>query len=117
MENTNSDTTDKPITLWATTDRSTEKLSEEEVPHIVTQTKQFRKDLDAILQRMLKAETDRESRERVLSYTKLQEAILWLGMDLKAMREEGVAGCANPYPQSYNPASAVIEKPADGLKM
>ena len=44
-------------------------------------------------------------------YTKLQEAIMWLGMDLKRLKEP------NPYPESMNPNSDKIEPTADGLKM
>lgn len=95
----------------------------------ITQTKTLRKDLDAVLQR-LKCDSDkgytgirapdhpvRASRERSIAVTKLQEAIMWLGMDLKAMNEEGVPGTENPYPQSYNPESPRIEPTADGLKL
>jgi len=75
----------------------------------VKQTKQLRKDLDCQLQVLKNSE--RKSRERSISITKLQEAIMWLGMDLKALNEE------NPYPESYNPDSPVIEKTADNLKL
>jgi len=51
------------------------------------------------------------SRERSLAITKVQEAIMWLGMDLKRLNEP------NPYPNSYNPANSIIEPTADGLKM
>ena len=91
-------------------------------------TKQFRKDLDEALSRLKNASNaDRElrgsddhprsSRERLLSITKIQEAIMWLGMDLKAQREEGACDCENPYPESYNPDSPVIEPTADGIKL
>jgi len=43
---------------------------------------------------------------------------MWLGMDLKAINEESPSDeTANPYPQSYNPESPVIEPTADGLKL
>jgi hypothetical protein len=74
------------------------------------QTKQWRKDLDETLQE-IKA-SDRSSRERSIAITKLQEAIMWLGMDLKDIGES-----VNPYPESYNPASPAIEPTADGLKL
>jgi len=74
----------------------------------VANDKQWRKDLDAILQQVKQGAT---SRERSLTITKLQEAIMWLGMDLKRLNEP------NPYPQSYNPESPVIEKTADGLTL
>jgi hypothetical protein len=51
------------------------------------------------------------SRERSIAITKLQEATMWLGMDLKRL------GTPNPYPESYDATSAVIEPTADGLKM
>lgn len=84
----------------------------------VAQTKKFRQDLDKILQDLKSRINDtRNSRERNLAVTKIQESIMWLGMDLKAMKEEGVGGCENPYPQSYNPDSPTIEPTADGLKL
>lgn len=91
----------------------------------ISQTKQFRKDLDGILQE-LKFDSNpiaphdyaRSSRERSIAVTKLQEAIMWLGMDLKAINEDSPSDeTANPYPQSYNPESTVIEPTADGLKL
>lgn len=75
----------------------------------VAETKQLRKDIDTQLQVLKNSE--RKSRERSLSVTKLQEAIMWLGMDLKDQAEP------NPYPESYNPASPVIEPTADGLRL
>lgn len=70
--------------------------------------KQLRKDMDAILQRLMELPG---TRERSLTRTKLQEAIMWLGMDLKRLGE------ANPYPNSYNPENTKIEPTADGLKL
>lgn len=82
----------------------------------VAETKQFRRDLDDKLQTL--KSSPRRSRERSIAITKLQEAIMWLGMDLKAINEENPSPeTANPYPQSYNPASPVIEPTADGLKL
>lgn len=51
------------------------------------------------------------SRERSLSITKLQEAIMWLGMDLKRLND------TRPYPSSYDPSTAKVEPTADGLKL
>lgn len=70
--------------------------------------KALRRDLDVQLQ-ILKHLSP--SRERSLAVTKLQEAIMWLGMDLKRLGPE------NPYPQSYNPTNAIVEPTADGLKL
>lgn len=88
-----------------------------DTPDAVSQTKQFRKDLDGILQHLKLSSIHggphpcRASRERSLAVTKIQEAIMWLGMDLKDIGE------SNPYPNSYNPASPVIDPTADGLKL
>lgn len=44
--------------------------------------------------------------------TKLQEAVMWLGMDLKRL------GTPNPYPSSKDPSTGTkIEPTADGLKL
>jgi hypothetical protein len=92
--------------LWGEPELKTKNMSVEEV---ITETKQFRKDLDEVLQR-LKAEAY-QSRERSISITRLQESIMWLGMELKAL------GAPNPYPSSYDPTSPVVEPTADGLKL
>jgi len=51
------------------------------------------------------------SRERALAITKLQEAIMWLGMDLKRL------GNPSPYPHSYDPSSPVVDPTADNLEL
>ena len=100
----------------------------------VADTKMFRRDIDSILQRiknvtMLDPNTQgpdgkpaqpigyRASRERSLAITKLQEAVMWLGMDLKAIGEENPGLVANPYPSSKDPSTPTIEPTADGLKL
>lgn len=70
--------------------------------------KQWRKDLDAVLQPMKAAIP---SRERSLAITKVQEAIMWLGMDLKRL------GGTSPYAESYNPESPNVAPTADGLQL
>jgi len=75
----------------------------------VAETKTYRKHLDAVLQEI--KGSPRKSRERSLAITKIQEGIMWLGMDLKAQNEP------NPYPESKNPDSPAIEPTADGLTM
>jgi len=80
------------------------KLSGEEV----FMDKTLRKELDNTLQK-LKGLTP--SRERALSITKLQECIMWLGMDLKRLNEP------TPYPTSYDPSVPTVEPTADGLKL
>jgi hypothetical protein len=94
-------------------------------PTATSQTKSFRQQLDGILQSLKNDSSPtaphawaRVSRERSIAVTKIQEAIMWLGMDLKAINEESPSDeTANPYPQSYNPESPVIEPTADGLKL
>lgn len=75
----------------------------------IRETKGLRQNLDAQLQ-LLKC-APRKSRERSIAITKLQEAIMWLGMDLKEQNTP------NPYPNSYNSANTIIDKTADGLKL
>ena len=77
---------------------------------VVGESKACRKALDEVIQYLRNSE--RQSRERDMSITKIQEAIMWLGMDLK-----DIGATPNPYPESYNAASPVVEPTADGLKM
>ena len=70
--------------------------------------KQLRKDLDEKIQEVKNLPP---SRERSICITKLQEAVMWLGMDLKRLNE------TNPYPSSKDPSTGdKIEPTADGLK-
>lgn len=73
----------------------------------IKNTKQLRKDIDEAIQRV---KALNQSRETSLVITKLQEGIMWLGMNLKRL------GANNPYPQSYNPENTSVEHTADGLK-
>lgn len=86
-------------------------------PIIMTQTpvdidiklnKRLRSNLDEQLQTLKES---RPSRERSLAITKIQEAIMWLGMDLKRL------GTPNPYPTSYDDTNTTVEPTADYLKM
>ena len=75
--------------------------------------KELRRDIDAQIQ---KVQALPPSRERSLTITKRQEAVRWLGMDLKRISEEtGVP--TNPYPDSKNPANTIIQPTADGLRL
>lgn len=75
----------------------------------IVANKQLRKDIDEKIQQV---KTLPASRERSLAITKLQEAVMWLGMDLKRLNEE------NPYPSSKDPNTGdKIEPTADGLKL
>lgn len=79
-----------------------------DLPVEIKNTKQLRKDIDEVLQRVKGLD---QSRETSLAITKLQEATMWLGMNLKRLGE------ADPYPESRNPDSQRIEPTADGLKL
>lgn len=70
--------------------------------------KQLRVDIDAILQRVKALPP---SRERSLARTKLEEAVMWLGMDLKRL------GTPNPYPNSRDVGNTIVDPTADGLKL
>ena len=74
----------------------------------IPKVKQLRKDIDDVIQRV-KALDD--CREVSICITKLQEAVMWLGMDLKRIGE------TNPYPNSKDPSTGTkIEPTADNLK-
>ena len=74
----------------------------------VKEDKRLRKELDDKIQEIKSLPV---SRERDISITKLQEAVMWLGMDLKRLGE------SNPYPSSKDPSTGTkIEPTADGLK-
>ncbi len=75
----------------------------------IVANKALRKNIDAIIQEVKDLPA---SRERSLAITKLQEAVMWLGMDLKRLGNE------NPYPSSKDPSTgSKIEPTADGLKL
>ena len=75
----------------------------------VVENKRLRQEMDAKIQEVKDLPV---SRERSLTITKLQEAVMWLGMDLKRL------GTDNPYPSSKDPSTGtVIEPTADGLKL
>lgn len=98
----------------------------------IATSKQFRVDLDAILQRMKAFKADLVSspamdtptegplfddpeetvEQHKLSFRALQLAVMHQGMVLKY-----IGSGANPYPSSYDPKSPVVEPTADGLKM
>lgn len=76
--------------------------------------KAFRAGIDTIIQRV---KDSRPSRERALAITKLQEAVMWLGMDLKRLNEESPGVSPNPYPNSKDPSNTKIEPTSEGLKL
>lgn len=70
--------------------------------------KELRRDLDIQLQKLKGMKL---THERLLSTTKIQEAVMWLGMSLKEIND------TRPYPSSYDPSTTKIEPTADGLKL
>ena len=74
----------------------------------IPKVKQLRKDIDNVIQRV---KTLDGCREVSICITKLQEAVMWLGMDLKRIGE------TNPYPNSKDPSTGIkIDPTADNLK-
>ena len=80
----------------------------------IVSNKELRRDTDAIIQRVKSLPP---SRERSITITKLQEGVMWLGMDLKRINEANPGAIENPYPNSKDPTNTKIEPTADGLKL
>ena len=80
----------------------------------IVANKELRKNIDSNIQQVKSLPA---SRERSITITKLQEAVMWLGMDLKRINELNPAACPNPYPNSKDPSNTKIEPTADGLKL
>lgn len=80
----------------------------------VVRVKALRRETDAIIQSTKELPP---SRERALAITKLQEGVMWLGMDLKRIGEENPGLVDNPYPNSKDPSTTRIDPTADGLKL
>jgi hypothetical protein len=76
--------------------------------------KELRRDIDAIIQRVRGLSY---SSERATAITKLQEAVMWLGMDLKRINELRPGSCEYPYPHSKDPSTTIIDPTADNLKL
>ena len=74
----------------------------------IPKVKQLRKDIDDVIQRVKSLDS---CREISICITKLQEAVMWLGMDLKRI------GDVNPYLNSKDPSTGTkIDPTADNLK-
>lgn len=72
----------------------------------VIMSKQVRVDIDDIIRRVKNMPVSAESH---MSLIKLQEAIMWMGMNLKRL------GTPNPYPNGRNTNNEKVDKTADGL--
>lgn len=70
----------------------------------VHNTKAIRRELTHLIEQIGLLES---CREVSIAKTKLQEAKMWLGMNLNRIGEE------NPYPESCNPNSNIIHSQAD----
>lgn len=90
--------------------------------------KELRRDIDAIIQRLkiemgsrstpqIPTENQRVSVERIDAVKSLQLAVMWLGMDLKAINDENPGAVENPYPNSKDPSNTKIDPTADGLRL
>ena len=77
-------------------------MKKEESDLQVRLVKDLRKDLYSIQKRI---ENLNQSREVLLSRTRLQESSMWLGQEL------GRLGTLYPYPESRNKDNLIIEKP------
>ena len=80
----------------------------------IVKVKELRRDIDVQIQN---TKSLPPSRERALAITKLQEAVMWLGMDLKRINEETPGASPNPYPNSKDPSNLKIEPTADNLRL
>jgi hypothetical protein len=81
----------------------------------VVSVKTLRRDIDDRIQALRSIPV--ASAEKTLALRKLQEAVMWLGMDLKRIGEANPELAANPYPHSKDPSTTKIDPTADGLKL
>lgn len=89
-------------------------ISKEYLETEIVADKQLRKNIDEIIQRLKSLDY---TQERGISVIKLQEAVMWLGMDLKRINAIYPEGCPDPYPNGKNPSNTKIAPTADGLKL
>jgi hypothetical protein len=92
--------------------------NERRVANDIAFNKRCRAEIDAIIQNLkTEMESARGSRERSHALAKLQEAVMWFGMDLKDIADKNPGVLANPYPTSKDPSIKTVEPTADGLKL
>lgn len=85
----------------------------DEIEQHIVSVKELRRDIDAKIQIV---KSLKPSRECSIVITKLQEGVMWLGMELKRVNDATGVG-ANPYPDSKDPSNTKINPTADGLKL
>lgn len=80
----------------------------------IKRVKMYRKHLDEMVTDI---ERDTPTRETSLVKTKLQEGMMWLGMELKRLGQKYPDVLKPPYPSSKDPETGTrIEPTAEGLK-
>lgn len=89
------------------------KTEREVIEANIIAVKELRRDIDANIQRVRALI---QSRETSLTITKLQEGVMWLGMELKRINDATPGAVENPYPNSKDPSNAKIDPTADSLK-
>lgn len=89
-----------------------EATQQSPVEERICKVKTFRKELDAVLTEIKRVDP---SRNVALSITHLEDSIMRLGMELKAIGEANPTFVKNPYPDSYKPENTNIQPTADGL--
>ena len=89
------------------------KTEREVIEANIIAVKELRRDIDANIQRVRALI---QSRETALVITKLQEGVMWLGMELKRINEATPGAVENPYPNSKDPSNTKIDPTADSLK-
>lgn len=80
----------------------------------IKELKALRRDGDEFVQRVRNLPFG-QSEQTVDARKKFQEAIMWLGMELKRLNDMGYG--ENPYPNSKNPENTIIDPTADSLKL
>lgn len=96
--------------------KPTKEMNDDELRFHIATVKQRRGSLDSQVQAM---RSQPPSRETALAITKTQEAVMWLGMELKRVREEhpdSPAVAPPPYPGSKDSQIPGVEPTADNLK-
>jgi hypothetical protein len=80
----------------------------------IIETKRLRGELDASIQALRWLPP---AREVSIALTKAQEAVMWLGMNLKRINDAAPGASPNPYPNSRNVTNTIIEPTSEGLKL
>lgn len=86
-----------------------------EIREEILKDKELRGKIDVLIQEVKNCPP---TRERSLAITKLQEGVMWLGMDLKRIHDQFPKECIDPYVGSKDPSTGThIAPTADDLKL